>query len=302
MTAVSRALKKLRYDSLWWRKFAALGATYGPEWWKRTSPTAIGVLCFVLIGSNRRAAIANMTRVGAGRSLRPAIAALRMFVQFAYCLSETLERFGPRPMPVLVDLPDADPVLEAVECGRGAIIVTAHYGNWDVAAADLLRYDRPTHVVMAHEPNESANSYVEALRASVGLNIVYSDQSALASLELLSALRRNEIVALQVDRLAISDSALDVMMFGGRVRLPRGPFELARLSGAPLVAVFAPRVGTRHYEILFGRVQRLGRSATPDEVERSMSQVAQDMENAIGPNPYQWFQFEPFWVDDAVPH
>ncbi len=301
MSSITDSLKKLRYDGLWWRKFAALGATYGPEWWKRYSPAAIGMFCFIFIGANRRNAIANLKRVCAESSRSPTSVALRMFVEFAYCLSETLERFGPRPMPVRVDLPNPDPIEQALESGRGAIVVTGHFGNWDIAAADLLRYGRPTHVVMAHEQNRSTNPYVERMRADRGLNIVYSDQSVLASLELLHALRRNEVVALQIDRLASLETAREVDLFGAAVRLPRGPFELARLSGAPLIAIFAPRRATRHYEIHFGEARTLTRTANAAEIEDCVNGVAREMEDMIRLHPHQWFQFEPFWVDDAAP-
>ena len=93
-------VEKLRYDGLWWRKLAALGSSYGPELWKRTSPSVIGAICFAAIAANRRAAIGNMKRVLADSAVDPRLAALRMFVNFSYCFSETLERFGPRPKPV----------------------------------------------------------------------------------------------------------------------------------------------------------------------------------------------------------
>jgi KDO2-lipid IV(A) lauroyltransferase len=294
-------VEKLRFDGLWWRKFAALGSSYAPEWWKRTSPAVIGAICFAMIGANRRGAIGNMRRVLADSSVDPRLSALRMFVEFAYCFSETLERFGPRPRPVRIDLPGVDTIRTALDAGRGVVVVTGHFGNWDIAALELLRYGRPTHVVMAHEPNQSTNPYVEGMREDVGLNVVYSDHSVLSSLELLHALRRNEIVALQIDRLAASDSAREVRMFGANVYLPSGPFELARLSGAPLVAVFSPRVGTRHYQIHLGKSRSLPRDASAQQVEACVDGVVAEMEDTIRSRPSQWFQFEPFWLADAAP-
>jgi len=291
---------KLRYDGVWWRKLAALGSSYAPEWWKRTSPSLVGAICFALIGGNRRAAIANMARVLDDSSRTPTASALRMFVEFSYCFSETLERFGPRPRPVQVALPRVDTIRDAIKRGQGAIVVTGHFGNWDIAALELLRYDRPTHVVMAHEHNDSTNPYVERMREEIGLRVVYSDRSVLSSLELLQALRRNEIVALQLDRLADSDSAREIEMFGAPVRLPSGPFELARLSGAPVIPVFSPRVGVRQYEIHLGQPRTLARRASSADLEACMTEVALEMERMIRLRPHQWFQFQPFWVADGA--
>ena len=154
---------------------------------------------------------------------------------------------------------------------------------------------------MAHEPNQSTNPYVERMREDLGLDVIYSDRSVLSSLELLHALRRNEIVALQIDRLAASDSAREVEMFGSAIRLPSGPFELARLSGAPLVAVFAPRIGTRHYEIHLGELRSLPRNASPEQTEACFRGVIAEMEDMLRLHPHQWFQFDPFWIADAAP-
>lgn len=291
--------QKLRYDGVWWRKLAAMGSSYGPEWWKRSSPPMIGALCFALLAKNRRGAIANMRHIFPEGGPNPSRAALEMFVEFAFCISETLERFGPRPLPVRVDLPVRDFVEEAVQAGTGAIVVTGHFGNWDIAALELQKYRRPIHLVMAHEENDTTNPYVRRLRERAGLRVTYADRSALSSLNLLHALRRNEIVALQLDRLARSDTAREIQLFGQPARFPAGPFELARLSGAPLIPVFAPRHGTRHYEVRFGNPCSIRREARGARLAAVMSEVAAELEEMIRAYPNQWFQFAPFWSKDA---
>jgi lauroyl/myristoyl acyltransferase len=290
----------LRYDGVWWRKFAAFGSTYGPEWWKRYSPPAIGAICFALLTQNRRGATDNMRHIFPAGGPNPTRMALEMFSEFAFCISETLERFGPRPRPVRVDLPEHDFVEEAVAAGTGAIVVTAHFGNWDIAALELQKYQRPIRVVMAHEVNSSTNPYVRRLREAAGLQVSYSDRSALFSLDLLHALRRNEIIALQLDRLATSDTARAILFFGQPARFPSGPFELARLSGAPLIPVFAPRRGTRHYEVLFGQPQYVTRQARGARLTDIMTAVAAELETMIRTYPNQWFQFARFWQQGAV--
>src|ERR1051326_6624089 len=90
--------QNLRFDGLWWRKFAYLGCVYGPEWWKRYSPPAVAAIIFALIGNNRRGAIANYERVlGTNDPRKTRRAALRMFAEFAHCMTETMEYYGPLP-------------------------------------------------------------------------------------------------------------------------------------------------------------------------------------------------------------
>src|SRR4026209_1135333 len=85
---------RVRYDGLWWRKFAYLGCVYGPDWWKRYSPPWFAWAIFLLIGKNREGAIVNMQRVLGERERRRAIrAALGMYAEFAHCMTETMEHY-----------------------------------------------------------------------------------------------------------------------------------------------------------------------------------------------------------------
>ena len=254
-----RLRASLRFDGLWWRKFARLGCVYGPEWWKRLSPPFVALVIFGLVGRNRRGAMENQGRVlgpGAGR-LRTYVAAYRMFATFARCMTETLEFFGPRPGRFRIDSPPTNEVSEALRHGRGAILVTAHLGNWDISARALHLLGRPVNLVMGREINETAQEYVRHMREQAGVRVILSDSSVFSAFNMIRALRRNEILAIQFDRGAGGPAApagvQSVPIFGAPALFQEGPFHLARLSGAPVLPAFTLRRGRRHYEILGGK-------------------------------------------------
>jgi lauroyl/myristoyl acyltransferase len=291
------ARERLRFDGLWWRKFAYLGCVYGPEWWKRYSPPLIAAIIFALVGSNRRGAIANMRRVHeTAGAARPALAALRMFAQFAHCLTETMEYYGPRPRPIRLELPARDPLRETLQQGSGAVIVTGHFGNWDVAGKLLREYGRPINMVMAREINTSTRDYVQRAREAAGVNIIYSDSSVFSSLNMVRALRRNEIVALQLDRMLGGERCHRLPFFGAPAGFPTGPFALARVARAPLIVVFVPRLGTRHYAIrVAGPFAISGPRRDQGALHQVMQEVVGVFESVVREFPAQWFQFLPFW-------
>ena len=299
---VVRVAAALRFDGLWWRKFAYLGCVYGPEWWKRGSPPAIAAILFALVGRNRRGAIENMQRVlGDGERRRATWAALRMYAQFAHCLTETTEYYGPRPQPIRLDLPERDVIAESLGEGRGAVLVTGHIGNWDIAAKTLRDYDRPVNLVMAREVNATTQDYVRERRERAGVRVIYSDSSVFSALNMIRALRQNEIVAIQLDRMVSLGGARAVPFFGAPAVFPSGPFVLARLAGAPLIPVFIPRVGTRHYEVRLGARVTLSRDARDAySLDRAMRAVISEFETAIRAFPSQWFQFAPFWSQPSA--
>jgi KDO2-lipid IV(A) lauroyltransferase len=300
--ARARLRAALRFDGIWWRRLAWLGCVYGPEWWKRASPPVIAALIYAGVGRNRRGAVANLQRVlGDPDPRRAQRLALRMFAEFARCMTETLEHFGPRPRPIRIDPPERDLVAEALGEGRGVVLVTGHFGNWDVAARTLQMYGRPFNLVMAREANATTSDYAHALRARAGVRVIYSDSSVFSSLNMIRALRDNEIVAIQLDRTLGVGKTRPVPFFGVPAPFASGPFVLARLAGAPLLPVFFPRLGTRHYAIRLGPRITLAREARdPQSLERAMGLVMQQFEAVIREFPHQWFQFAPFWSPDAA--
>jgi KDO2-lipid IV(A) lauroyltransferase len=294
---------RVRYDGLWWRKFAYLGCVYGPEWWKRYSPPVIAAIIFALIGRNRRGAVTNLARITGDEDPRYA---LRMFADFAHCLTETMEYYGPRPAPLRLDLPASDPLRDALQRGRGAVIVTGHFGNWDIAGKLLHEYDRPINMVMAREANASTHDYIQQARARGGVRIIYSDSSVFSSLNMIHALHQNEILALQLDRMLGMSRARLVPFFGTPALFPTGPFVLARLADAPIIPVFVPRLGIRHYGVRVAGPFSIPHERTdPNVIDHVMAAVVREFESVVREFPTQWFQFAPFWpqvpgVD--VPH
>ena len=278
-----------------------LGSVHGPEWLKRWSPPAFATIIFILVKRARRGALANMRHVIAPPHPWPVrLAALRMFSTFAHCLAETVEQYGPHPPPVRLELRQRDPLAEALQEGGGAILVTGHFGNWDIVANQLRNYGRPINVVMARESNVTTQRYVRQMREQAGVRIIYSDASVFSSLNIIRALQRNEIVAMQLDRPMGAGGTRSIPFFGVPASFPSGPFVLARLSGAPLIPVFIPRLGVRHYAIRVRGPFRLAREARDGRaLERVMADVLAAFEEIIKKYPTQWFQFAPFWPAEA---
>ena len=128
------------------------------------------------------------------------------------------------------------------------------------------------------------------------MRVIYSDTSVFSSLNMIRALQRNEIVALQLDRALGAGGTRLVPFFGAPAPFPSGPFVLARLAGAPMIPVFMPRLGTRHYAIRFYSRVELPREARDSHaLDQVMREVVGTFEAVVREFPRQWFQFAPFW-------
>ena len=279
-----------------------LGCVYGPEWWKRYSPPAIAAILFVLVARSRRGATMNMQRI-LGTPSRLACPARRLAhvrrVRPLLHGDDGVLRATSRSRSAST-YPEHDELSTALADGHGAVVVTGHFGNWDVAAKGLGRYGRPVNMVMAREVNASTNEYVRQAREAAGVQVIYSDSSVFSSLNMVQALRRNEVVAIQLDRSMHADGTRLVPFFGAPASFPSGPFVLARVAGAPLIPVFLPRLGTRHYAIrVCGRFDVAREARDSRALARVMTEVAQVFEAMVREFPTQWFQFSPFWSAEA---
>jgi len=292
--------RALHLDGVWLRRLAHLGSVYAPEWFKRSAPHLVAALSFALVRERRRAAVRNMERVLGADRFTAHWAALRMYSEFAFCTSETMENYAKHPKPMRIDPPPEDAVLDAIAAGRGAVVVTGHIGSWDIAAKGLRNKQCQVHVVMGRELDPATQEFVEAARARAGVNVILADESVFSSLGLVRALRRNEIVAIQLDRAARAGGVRTLPFLGAPAPFPSGPFVLARLAGSPVIPVFAPRLGRRHYGLHIGRPVEVPRTArAPHVLDRVMLEVVTQFEEVVRRYPWQWFQFAPFWPEPS---
>ncbi len=140
---------------------------------------------------------------------------------------------------------------------EGCVILTAHMGNYDLAAPVFAsRFDRVLHTVRApeREPETQALREAEVRRkeaANPNFRTHYNQQGSLLGIELARLLAGGDIVAVQGDRVIFDVSPMEVEVEPGlTMRLPKGPLFLARATGAPTFPIFIVRDGWRRYRVI----------------------------------------------------
>jgi lauroyl/myristoyl acyltransferase len=175
------------------------------------------------------------------------------------------------------------------DLGGGLISLTAHLGNWELGGRLLAWHTgRPTHVVVA--PDEAPGLERWLRRSGDGLRFV-PRASATAAVNLLAALRRGEVVALQGDRALGGRSDVRVSFFGRPAPFPLGPFTLARACGVPIVPAFCVLEADRRYAITVGEPLSVKLGAEETALARWVGQL----ERAVRERPTQWFNFFDVW-------
>ena len=283
----------LRHDGVELRRLARWGAQRGPDAWLRWSPPAFGLAFAALLPSARRAVRAQLRRVrGRQPALREQLEVARTFARFASCFAESLALGGPRGREVSHEVEGAPNLDAALAAGRGLIVVTAHTAGWDAVGASLAaRVGREVVVVMQKERDAAARDLHDEARARAGVRVVHVGDDPLAALPLLAHLRRGGVVALQLDRVLPGARTLAVRLFGEAAELPAGPFLLAAASGAPVLPVFARRLGLLRYAVRVCPPVSVERGASPAVMGEAAGGAAAELERFVRAYPTHWFPF-----------
>ena len=190
------------------------------------------------------------------------------------------------------------PLDDALTKGHGAILISAHLGNWELGGLGLAAKGYRMNILTFREPDEKVNLQREAIRRERGVNFIYVDRNAtstLAIVEAASALNRNEVLAILGDRDGSSHTGA-FEFFGRPTPIPLGAAYLALATGAPVIPVFVPLEGGRYAAIMeepiFFRAERAGRERVIVEKTQQLLRV---FESYIKSYPDQWYNFFDYW-------
>lgn len=249
----------------------------------------------------KRAIAANLARIlGASpRSWRVRRATRAMLRHFAYSWTD-LFRFAPLPTEAARQLIARDEGCEVIErlhaAGRPVLLLTAHLGNWELGGVLLAHKRLPVSIVYVKDAFAGAERFRSQLRTQGGVEQVpIRPDDPFASLPVLRALREGRLVALQGDR-DFDDHGVEVEFFGAPVRLPLGPFHLARMTGAAVVPTFVTYAPDYRFEVEFGEPIEVARDGDRDAaVREGLVAWVRVLERAVRARPTQWYTFYDYW-------
>ncbi len=291
-----RVREALRFDGSLWRRFAELGCVYGPEWWKRGSPPVIAAVIYATVRRQREIVRRNQRQALGPRPFwREHWDAYCVFAEFARSVTETMEQWSHRARPMEITVLGKELFDAALAEDRGLVVVTGHFGSWAVAARVLGTLGRPVHMVTAREPNATVRDFVHEQRTRHGFNVIYSGTSSFTGVPIVQALRRREVVGMQIEPWGPLTGSHTVELFGRPTRFQLGPFTVARLARAPVVVVFGVRRGIRRHEL---RVVARFDPTTPEQSVAALEATVRAYEALVRELPRQWLTFQPVWRDE----
>lgn len=200
--------------------------------------------------------------------------------------------------------------LENLETARrqtaagGVLIVTAHVGNWELAAAKAAHLGLPISVV--YRPREGAAIDAALLAVRGASNSTLPDGAGAegipidgrAGIRIARALDDGRQVIVVLDQNARRHEGVFVRFFGRLACTRSGPLALASMRGVPVVTAFTHRDpdGRRHHLRIDPALQLEPGASDDDEVlRRNVQRVADVIEEEIRAFPDQWIWTHRRW-------
>lgn len=262
-----------------------------PRWGLLSLSRFLGWLVYHAARTQRRVALSNLDLVF-GDTLPPekkraiALASFRSFsraiLDFAWFSRNTASR--------MARLFRFDDSFETYRRMAPAIVVTAHFGNWELLGQAGAIDGNPAVSVAAMFPNEMLNRFVTNLRERNGL-LIAPREGAIRTL--LKTLKEGGRVALVMDQnTRLSEGGVFVRFFGKPVTMSPAAALLSVRTGAPIVPIFCLALPDGTYRGYLGRVLQPG----ADGSERELNQhIADAFEAEIRKHPEQWLWMYRRW-------
>jgi KDO2-lipid IV(A) lauroyltransferase len=185
---------------------------------------------------------------------------------------------------------------EALLRGKGAVILTAHIGNWELGGVIIAKLGYPFWAVALAHKDKRINSFFDRQRESMGINVIPMQFALRRGLRLL---KENNFIALLGDRDFTRNGGVPVDFFGKKALLPQGPAILALKSGAAIVPGYLVRNADDTFRLCFEKPIYSPSSSGEDgqDILKLLDECKGRIENWIKHYPGQWYVFRKFWVE-----
>lgn len=176
----------------------------------------------------------------------------------------------------------------ALSHGKGVLMVTGHFGNWERCSTWVSMHGYKLSVVARDADDMGVNTIVNDLRRFSGAKVISRGNAARPIIE---ALRRNEVIGILPDQ--NSDEAF-LPFFGKLAGTVLGPGVIHERTGAPVLPVYGIYLGAGRYRI---EMQPVLEELPGYEVrgEGMMRAINANLEAMIRRHPEQWLWFHDRW-------
>jgi KDO2-lipid IV(A) lauroyltransferase len=257
----------------------------------------IGTFVWKVVGYRREVVLDNLRHAFGAEMDEEALRDLahRFYRNLGMTLMEFLAfpRMKPEDFRELVDIEGREYFLDTVAEGSGALLVSGHFGNWEMMGARMAAEGQKVSFIVKEQTNARVDRIQNDIRHRAGIGTIRSGGAAIK--DMVRALRRKELIGLVGDQDAGPDGYFTEFL-GREASVFRGPAYFSWKLKVPIITGFMFRKADGHHVVEMDPPF----SADPDwDEETAVARLTeihtQRLEAAIRKAPEQYFWLHRRW-------
>lgn len=208
-----------------------------------------------------------------------------VFFDIPYLNKDNLHRW--------ISIEGLDNYTEACKEGKGVLIFSAHFGNWEIGNAALAIMTQPFVFIYRVFDSPLLESAITGVRTSYG-NISLSKYNAMRPM--IRLLKNGATINILIDQNVTGYEGVFVDFFGRKACTTPGLALLALHTKAPVLPVFTRRLPDGKYLLEIGKKVEIVNSGNRDtDVLINTQNFTKIIEDKIRQYPAQWLWFHQRW-------
>ncbi len=195
-----------------------------------------------------------------------------------------------------VEVVNMDRIRNASKSGRGTVLLTAHFGDWELSSLVSSVEGFPILVLVREQKMKLLSDLLNQLRESNGCKVI---RKGMDVKNILKALRDKNIVGVLSDQDAGKNGTF-VDFFGRPTSHHSGPFEIAKHTDSLVLPNFIVRTHGPYHKLCLEEYIDFRESKSPDDIKENLQKFAKLLEQYVRKYPEQWLWLHKRWKSTPI--
>jgi len=272
-----------------------------PLFIKRFAAVSMSRVAYYLLQKHKLIALHNLTRSFPEKSLAENLQIIKdtyanfaltfiEFLQILYLNRGNLDRW--------VSVKGLEHYEKACNEGKGVLLFTAHFGNWEMGNAALAILSKPPIFMARVLDSPFLEEITTSVRSRLGIGNIHK-KNVMTSI--LSQLKKGEVLKLLIDQNAAAREGVFINFFGRPACATTGIALMAMHTGAAVLPVFTTRMPDGRYLTEVGpRVETVNTGNRDQDILQNTQNYNTIIENHVRQYPGQWLWLHQRWKTKPI--